>query len=97
MKMFNWFSESEARPIQKEIEVWLKHVSSYLDDEITSIDVRLQVYPDGQWAVHSGSSDYDQDHRGYWGASSIDAETNIPLLALELLDQAEEDFATSGD
>ena len=34
-------------------------------------DVRLQVYENGQWCIRSGLSDYDQDHRGYWGASCI--------------------------
>lgn len=34
-------------------------------------DVRLQVYEDGKWAIRSGLTDYDQDHRGAWGASSI--------------------------
>jgi hypothetical protein len=34
-------------------------------------DVRLQVYSDGTWAVRWGSPDFDQDHRGYWGAASV--------------------------
>lgn len=36
-----------------------------------SIDVRLQVYPCGDWAVRWGDSQYDQDHRGYWGSSGV--------------------------
>ena len=34
-------------------------------------DVRLQVNDDGGWTLHYGSSDYDQDHRGYWACSYI--------------------------
>jgi hypothetical protein len=34
-------------------------------------DIRLQVYPSGEWSLRVGDSSYDQDHRGYWGASSI--------------------------
>ena len=34
-------------------------------------DVRLQVYEDGAWWIRYGDSSYDQDHRGYWGASCI--------------------------
>ncbi len=39
------------------------------DDE--GVDVRLNVQADGSWSVLWGLSDYDQDHRGYWGASSV--------------------------
>ncbi len=35
--------------------------------------VRLQVYPDGRWAVRYGLSDYDLDHHGVWGSSSVPA------------------------
>ena len=34
-------------------------------------DVRLQVYEDGTWALRTGESDYDQDHRGFWGAGAF--------------------------
>lgn len=33
--------------------------------------VRLQLYPAGDWAVRFGLPDYDQDHLGYWGTSTI--------------------------
>ena len=59
------------------------------------IDVRLQVYENGSWAIRSGSSDYDQDHRGYWGASllSFDRE-NITVIARDLLEQAKDHAAS---
>lgn len=34
-------------------------------------DVRLHVWPDGEWTIHYGDPSYDQDHRGYWGAGSV--------------------------
>ena len=34
-------------------------------------DIRLQVYEDGKWIIRTGSSDYDQDCLGYFGASSV--------------------------
>jgi len=34
-------------------------------------DFRLQVYPDGSWEIHTGASDFDQDHRGCWAAALI--------------------------
>ncbi len=39
------------------------------------VDVRLQVFENGQWAIHVGLSDYDTDHRGYWGSASIQKKT----------------------
>jgi hypothetical protein len=46
---------------------------SDLDDGEGNIgtDYRLQIHDDGSWETHSGSSDYDQDHRGHWGASFV--------------------------
>ncbi len=59
-------------------------------------DVRLQVYADGAWIIRYGSSDCDQDHRGYWGAASIDPDTtaeDLRFTAINLLEQAEEQYA----
>jgi hypothetical protein len=56
-----------------------------------SIDVRLQVYPDGSFAFHSGDSSYDQDHRGAWGASCVgpdDDERTLIETARDLVSQA---------
>jgi hypothetical protein len=60
------------------------------------IDVRLQVYSDGDWAVRWGDSSYDQDHRGYWGASSVPGggrRFNSTDLARDLIDQAKDQHA----
>ncbi len=70
------------------------------DDADEGIDVRLQVYPDGHWAVRSGSSDYDQDHRGYWGSSSVPGDNrrfDSKALARDLIGQAKESFSMGGD
>lgn len=72
----------------------------FLDEENNEMDVRLQVYPDGSWALRYGSSDYDQDHRGYWGAGSIaldDSDETLDSVARELVEQALDQAATSGD
>ncbi len=69
------------------------------DDADEGIDVRLQVYPDGQWAVRWGSSDYDQDHRGFWGAASVPGNNrrfSSTDVARDLIDQAREHKATGG-
>lgn len=61
------------------------------------IDVRLQVWPDGDWAVHWGDSQYDQDHRGYWAASSVPGNNrrfNSMDLAREMIDEVRDDYAS---
>lgn len=55
-------------PPIKEVALELRQINANVEGPC---DVRLQIYPDGQWAVRWGLPDYDQDHRGYWGASSV--------------------------
>ena len=70
------------------------------DDEENTCDVRLQVYADDpmypQWALRWGASDYDLDHRGYWGASCIAADDDthdIYATVAELIDQSRDAYA----
>lgn len=63
-----------------------------------SRDVRLQVYPGphGDWHIREGDSSYDQDHRGFWGASSVssgDSDETLREIAADLLDQAQDSHA----
>jgi hypothetical protein len=60
----------------------------YLDDEITEMDVRLQVHENGAWEIHTGDSQYDLDHRGFWGASYLTKSTNCRECAKDLIDKA---------
>ena len=65
------------------------------DDE--GLDVRLNVQEGSGWCVNIGSSDYDQDHRGFWGAGSLGADCSRGAcedLAADLLEQVAEDIAT---
>ena len=67
-----------------------------LPDDDRYVDVRLQVYPDGGWAIRVGDSSYDLDHRGFWGASLLPCnggEFDAMDVAQELRDQAEDDYA----
>jgi hypothetical protein len=62
-------------------------------DDCASLDVRIQIREnaDHDYYVRVGSSDYDQDHRGYWGASSIGLHDDLESCrrtAAELIDQA---------
>lgn len=78
----------------------IKHVAAELRainaDAEGDCDVRLQVYEDGAWAIRVGSSDYDLDHRGYWGASSVPGKRfNATDTARDLIEQAREAHAQS--
>lgn len=64
------------------------------------IDVRLQLYTDGHWAIRFGDASYDTHHQGFWGASSVpgngwtfDAEET----ARDLYDQAMDDKAQASE
>ena len=60
------------------------------------LDVRYQLYPDGQWALRTGSSDYDQDHHGFWGCASISPymeASNLDDIAGDMIEQALDDRA----
>lgn len=87
----------EGWPTADEIASDLKHVAADLADDEEGTDVRLRVQADGDWELKVGLSDYDTDHRGYWGASSISSDSDVKAVAADLLDQAEEQFAMDQD
>lgn len=63
-------------------------------EDFAGQDVRLQVWENGNWAIHVCSSDYDQDHRGFWGASCLCYDRqNLAELARDLIEQAKDDHA----
>lgn len=70
-------------------------------DEDAFCDVRLQIMHDPAnprvmtwWQIHIGPSDYDVDHRGSWGASSIPKGSfNSRALAADLIEQAKDQVA----
>lgn len=70
------------------------------DNDTPSIDVRLQVWPSGQWTMHSGDACYDADHAGFWGASCVTADDTTESLretAKQLRDDAMEDAYQAGE
>lgn len=67
-------------------------------EDFAGQDVRLQIHENGNWAVHVCSPDYDQDHRGYWGASVLSYDRqNLTELARYLLDQCAEALAMDNE
>ena len=81
-------------PSIKDVARDLRLINANVENEC---DVRLQVYDDGTWAIRYGLSDYDTDHHGYWGASSIPGVVNGKVIrfnsvgiAADLICQAKE-------
>jgi len=57
------------------------------------LDIRLQIMEDGRWSLPYGSSDFDQDHRGAWGSSSVGKCVSMEKameIARDLIEQAAE-------
>ena len=91
-------------PTVTELAIELLAVSVHVETDMIdpgcdepSIDVRLRLHG-GSWYLMVGDSSYDQDHRGYWGASSVGYD--LPMddakdIALDLIDQALDDHAQS--
>lgn len=62
-----------------------------VDPDDCGMDVCLQVFENGKWAIRFGSSDLD--HSGYWGAASIPGSRkrfNSMEVAKDLIEQAKE-------
>lgn len=82
---------AELRDVKRTTEwSWLRGFDQ--DD----IDVRLQVTDDGRWDVYHGDASYDQDHRGFWGASSLSRRSNCRELARDLLEQCKDHASQCG-
>ena len=77
-------------PCIKDVAAELSAINDNVESEC---DIRLQVYPNGDWKIRTGDASYDQDHRGTFGASSIPGykyRINSRDLARDLLDQVKE-------
>ena len=54
------------------------------------VDVRLQVYDSGAWAVRVGDASYDLDHHGHWGSGMLahdETDDEVDALAEDLIEQ----------
>jgi hypothetical protein len=85
-------------PGQDSIGRALRVAHKQIDRDQDGADVRLQVYEDGGWAIRVGPSDYDLDHRGFWGASWLPrGRFNSLALARDLLEQVRDHMAQRGE
>ena len=88
------------------LTAWLLVISSEVEPGMTGpdreepcIDVRLRYFA-GTCGVYSGDSQYDTDHRGHWGASSVPAgltREEAVIIARDLLTQVLESDAMCAD
>lgn len=69
------------------------------DGETPGTDCRLRILPNGNgWQLLTGLSDYDQDHRGLWGASFLPYDrSNLTELARDLIEQCRESEAMQSE
>lgn len=79
----------QKMPAISEVATVLKGLKRNYCESGEWMDVRLQVYEDGDWAVRYGDSSYDLDHRGQWGCSSINLKSNCVEVAKELINSCE--------
>jgi hypothetical protein len=86
-------------PTIKQVASNLKYINSTIDStNEDGLDIRLHVWEDESWTIHTGDSQYDTDHRGFWGSSTLMGKCNwlsIRDIARDLLDQVKEDYYSS--
>lgn len=82
-------------PSIKSVARCLVETKTTINTEYPELDVRLQVTEDGGWGLHTGDSQYDQDHTGYWGYGYLTRRTNCYELAQELVSEAQDHWAQS--
>ncbi len=78
-----------------QVAAFLAEVKAMLTPENPETDVRLRVFEDGSYTTHFGAPDFDLDHRGYWGASSVTYRTTqagLIGIAQELISEALTNF-----
>lgn len=73
-----------------EIQAWLTDV----EREHGAVDVRVYLTHAPGWGTVGwrwrgcwGDASYDQDHRGYCGASAVDKDSDFRYIAMDLLGQ----------
>ncbi len=65
---------------------------------IAESDIRLQMRGEN-WSLHYGDASYDQDHRGFWGAGSVQTTydlADLEAVAQDLIEQVLEQEAMEG-
>lgn len=95
-------------PSIAEVAAEIRAINANVEGEC---DIRLQVWPTDTakpwgngavWTMHTGDSQYDTDHRGFWGSSSVPGvvdgivkRCNAREIARDLIDQARDMHAQS--
>ena len=56
------------------------------------IEVRLQVMEGGDWSLHTGDPQADNDHGGFWGADHINYRADCRAAAHIMLEEARDQY-----
>lgn len=88
------------RELADEVYEYGQYLKGYLPNELREPgsdfvggEARLQIH-EGTWAFHTGDPQFDQDHRGAWGAASVPrgcSRREAREIARDLIEQAEDD------
>lgn len=93
----NWLA-SELRKEQQRAN-W-EMIAPEPEEEAPMLEVRLQVYPNGEPYLRVGDPQFDLDSGGYWGAGYIaqgDTASELRQLARDLIQQARDQHAESAE
>ena len=90
-----WYGMQDAKDIYEQLTASIADARPHADDFTEGgeafMDVRVQAL-DGEYILHTGDACYDTDHRGHWGATSIDVLTannrEIGNVTHDLLEEA---------
>ncbi len=90
------------KELTAEVEAYSRDLAAYDEADLMDGDgevygeIRLQVTDSG-WSVQTGDPSYDLDHRGFWGASSIEPDASYAQcreIAKGLIEEARDAYAT---
>lgn len=91
----------------KDVSAWLRDLKRHIDDDMTDedstvpyMDVTLAWSGDeDDWTIQSGDNSFSGSayHYRHWAVGTLQRRTNTRELARELIDEAYELYASSGE
>lgn len=81
---------AELRPIKLEANRLRKEAGEEGCPEDFYIEVRLQVWENGDWNVHSGDPSCDDDHTGFWGMDSVGPDSDLREIARGMIEEVKD-------
>jgi hypothetical protein len=88
----------DRQAIESELIDYIERAIAFLGDCDEYIEIRLQLL-DGKHTFYCGDSQYDTDHRGYWGMFEVEfnaSDSEIRTYAQQIVTDAYETFHIYG-